>query len=682
MMVFSLYYPSAWADITLTNAEQIRELSATEAASSLPVQLQGVMTTEAGPNGSLAFVMADSTAGIYILGPTNLPFQLRRGDLLAVDGVTAPGEFAPIAVAKTIRLLGKAPVPTPLKVTFDQMIAGNLDAQPVEFSGVVRSWEPITAANEFGKWHMELAVEGGKLTVGSNGEHPPELQPDAEVRVEGVCFYQVNDKRQVLSPTVLISRDTPVTLLKPAPANPFDAPVRSVASLLQFSPKADYRHRVHVRGVVVYQQPPVGIWIRDETSGLLVQTHQHAEMNPGDGIDVVGYPLYGSETPILEDCIFKRFGPGPAPAPVALTDLNQAFNHEEDLVSIDALLTEVQPILEGWSFTLEKNGTAFKAILPLPLQERAKEPWSPGSQLRITGICSLISDDSRPVISGVWRPHAFQILLRSPDDLTVIVPPPWWTPRHIVFLFALITGISLVAATIVMVTTRLRLREQAARRATAEAEFSAILSERNRMAREIHDTLAQGLAATSVQLMLAKKNINGGPDPLKHHLDTAQQLVRHSLNEARNSIWNMRSHILETNDLEGAVKTVLKHFCEGTGVETTMEHLGNPQRFAPVVENNLLRVAQEAISNALKHSHAKKIAVKLEFGEKQFRLIVLDDGTGFDPGASPDHRGGFGLVGMRERATELKGDLKVTSDPVKGTEVILAIPLAGEPAIS
>jgi signal transduction histidine kinase len=134
--------------------------------------------------------------------------------------------------------------------------------------------------------------------------------------------------------------------------------------------------------------------------------------------------------------------------------------------------------------------------------------------------------------------------------------------------------------------------------------------------------------------------------------------------------------------LEGAVKTVLKHFCEGTGVETTMEHLGNPQRFAPVVENNLLRVAQEAISNALKHSHAKKIAVKLEFGEKQFRLIVLDDGTGFDPGASPDHRGGFGLVGMRERATELKGDLKVTSDPVKGTEVILAIPLAGEPAIS
>ncbi len=682
MFLFLLCHPSAQAAIILTNAEQIRELSAADAASSLPVQLQGVMVTEAGPNGSLAFVMADSTAGIYVLGPTNLPFQVRRGNLLAVDGVTAPGEFAPIAVAKTIRLLGKAPVPKPLKVTFDQMIAGNLDAQSVELSGVVRSWEPITAVNEFGKWHMDLAVDGGKLTVGSNGEHPPGLEPDAEVRVEGVCFYQVNDKRQVLSPTLLISRDTPVTILKPAPTDPFDVPVRSLASLLQFSPKADYRHRVHDRGVVVYQQPPVGIWIRDETSGLLVQTRQQAEMNPGDGIDVVGYPLYGSETPILQDCMFKRLGSGPAPAPIVLTDLNQAFNHEEDLVSINALLTQVQPILEGWSFTLEKNGTAFRAILPRPLQQRAMGPWSAGSQVRITGICSLISDDSRPVISGIWRPHAFQILLRSPDDLAVISPPPWWTPLHIVFLFALITGISLLTATIVMVTTRLRLREQTARRAMAEAEFSAILSERNRMAREIHDTLAQGLAATSVQLMLAKKNIKGGADPLKHHLDTAQQLVRQSLNEARNSIWNMRSHILETNDLEGAINSVLKHFCEGTGVETTIEHIGDPQRFAPVVENNLLRIAQEAISNALKHSHAKKIAVKLEFGERQFRLIVLDDGTGFTPGASLDPAGGFGLVGMRERATELKGDLNVSSDPVKGTEVIMAIPLASEPTVS
>lgn len=664
--------------VTLTNAEQIRELSAREAADSLPVRLQGVMVTEAGPNGSSAFVLADGTAGIYILGSTNLSSQIHRGDVLAVEGVTGAGEFAPIAVARTVRFLGKGPIPQPQKVTFDQMIAGNLDGQSVELSGVVRSWEPITAVNEFGKWHMKLAVEGGTLTVGSNGQHPPKVQPDAEVRIEGVCFYQVNERRQVLSPTVLISRDTPITILKPAPANPFNAPIRSVASLLQFSPKADYRHRVHVRGVVVYQQPPVGIWIRDQTSGLLVQTRQEAEMNPGDEIDVVGYPLYGSETPILEDSMFKRLGSGPAPAPVVLTDLNQAFNHEEDLVSINALLTEVQPIVEGWSFTLEKNGTVFKAILQRLTGDRALGPWSAGSRVRVTGICSLISDDSRPVISGVWHPHAFQILLRSPADLDVIVPPPWWTPRHIVVLFAVIAGVSLIATTLVMLMARVRLREQAARRATAEAEFSAILAERNRVAREIHDTLAQGLAATSVQLMLAKKNINGNSEPLKHHLDTAQQLVRQSLNEARNSIWNMRSHILESNDLPGAVAVVLRHFCDGTGVEATIEHTGNPQRFAPLLENNVLRVAQEAISNALKHSHAKKIAVKLEFAGRQFRLIVVDDGSGFDPGASSSNSGGFGLVGMRERAAEMKGDLNVCSDPVNGTKVILAVPVTGE----
>lgn len=664
-------------EVVLTNAAAVRQLSASDAAIPLPVRLHGVVVTEAGPSADRALVLADETAGIYVFGATNAFADMQRGDVLEVDGVTDPGEFAPIVVAKRVQKLGTGPVPKPLNVTYAQLIAGTYDGQLVEVSGVVRSWEPITAANEFGKWHMELSVGTGRLTVSCNGEHPLEVERDAEVRVQGVCFYQFNNKRQVLSPTVLISRFTPVQIEKPAPADPFGAPLRSVASLLQFSPHADYRHRVHVRGIVTYQQPGVAVWLRDPSSGLRVQTRQRGMLKLGDEIDVVGYPRYGAETPVLEDAIYQMRKSGPVPVPVTLPTPSLAFDHEEDLVTVDAMLAEVQPVLDGLAFTFQENGITFKAMLRRAITQRVANAWKPGSRIRITGICSVISDDSRPVISGIWHPRSFQILLRNTDDLAVITAPPWWTPEHVILVFAIVAGISLIGTASVMLVARRHLREQAARRAMAEAEFTAILTERNRMAREIHDTLAQGLAATSIQLRLAKKSANGDVTSLTHHLDTAQDLVRESLAEARNSIWNMRSHVLESSDLPGALSEVLKQLCDGTGVETSIEATGRSRRLAPVVENNLLRVGQEAIANALKHSQATRIDVKLEFSDKQFRLIVRDNGRGFKVAKPGSADGGFGLVGMRERAAELKGDLAVHSDE-HGTEITLTVPVSGE----
>lgn len=661
----------------VTNAVQIRNLTVAEAARPMTVQIRGVVVTEAGPFGDRAVVIADETAGVYVLGPTNCFSDVHRGDLLEIEGVTDPGEFAPIILMKSMRHLGVGPLPKPHQVTYEQMIAGSLDGQLVELSGVVRSWGPITNPNEFGVWHMELALGGGRLTVSSNRAHPDGVEQDAEVRVQGVCFYQFNNRRQVLSPLVLISRDVAVEIEKPAPPHPFASPIRSVSTLLQFSPSADYKHRVHVRGVLTYQQPGVLLWLRDGMSGLRVQTHQAEELQVGDGLDVVGYLHYGAEVPVLEDAVFRREGSGHAPAPFQLKEPGEAFNHEEDLVAIDALLTEVQPVLEGWAFTFQEDATTFKAVLRRSVAANSTAP-QPGSRVRVSGICSVISDDSRPVISGIWHPRSFQILLRSPGDLTVIAPPPWWTPSHIIMVFAALAGISLIVTGVVMFLARRHLREQMLQRNMAEAEFAAILSERNRVAREIHDTLAQGLAATSVQLTLAKKNASGSSEALNHHLAAAQELVRESLAEARDSIWNMRSHVLESKDLAGALQEILKQRCEGTGTGTSVEVSGRSRRFAPIIENNLLRIGQEAIFNATKHAKAQHIVVKLEFGEKAFRLVVQDDGCGFDILNPPAGAGGFGLMAMRERAGELKGELRIISAPGEGTEVIFTVPLSGD----
>jgi signal transduction histidine kinase len=117
---------------------------------------------------------------------------------------------------------------------------------------------------------------------------------------------------------------------------------------------------------------------------------------------------------------------------------------------------------------------------------------------------------------------------------------------------------------------------------------------------------------------------------------------------------------------------------DGTEITAQFDVIGRARRFAPVIENNILRVGQEAISNAIKHSAARRIKVKLEFGEKQFVLEVTDDGRGFDPQAPPSSEGGFGLTGMRERAAELKGELNIRSTPGRGAEIILGIPLSGD----
>ena len=188
---------------------------------------------------------------------------------------------------------------------------------------------------------------------------------------------------------------------------------------------------------------------------------------------------------------------------------------------------------------------------------------------------------------GIWQPQTFQILMRSPADLTVTARPPWWTSQHIILCLGGVIGGLMLVTGVVMLLARHRLKEQGRERAMAEAEFTAILSERNRLPREIHDTLAQGLVATAVHLRVARKQINGTAPSVQQHLDSAQQLVQQSLQEARNSIWNMRSQVLEDGDLAGALKGILEQMTHDTEVQTQFEVAGHARRLAPVIENNL-----------------------------------------------------------------------------------------------
>jgi signal transduction histidine kinase len=141
----------------------------------------------------------------------------------------------------------------------------------------------------------------------------------------------------------------------------------------------------------------------------------------------------------------------------------------------------------------------------------------------------------------------------------------------------------------------------------------------------------------------------------------------------------MRLQVLETGDLATALGDVLRLLTERTRAKGEMHLRGRARRLAPLTENNVLRIGQEAINNAVKHAGAKHIEVVLEFAGRQLQLTVRDDGRGFNPEQPPASEGGFGLVGIRERAEQMHGQLGVSSSPGAGTTITLTVPLLDEP---
>jgi ligand-binding sensor domain-containing protein/signal transduction histidine kinase len=213
---------------------------------------------------------------------------------------------------------------------------------------------------------------------------------------------------------------------------------------------------------------------------------------------------------------------------------------------------------------------------------------------------------------------------------------------------------------------RVRLRQ-------VEAKFSAVIGERNRIAREIHDTLAQGFVGISVQLETAARTFFTSPQTAIKHLDQARLLVRSSLGEARRSVLDLRSQALESGDLASALSEVARNLSPNTPIELCVP--APPRRLSPEVENNLFRIGQEALTNSVKHAGAAHIRLELDFEPKSVRLKIRDDGRGFDVNRQLATGGGrLGLLGMRERVGQIGGRLNIWSEPGSGTEITVEVP--------
>ena len=417
---------------TLTRIDQIRQLTLGQAKRGYPVRLRAVVTyyssqgfdfstqesTEASPTPDM--FIQDSTAGIWVNTPVGgSPAQ--AGQLIEIEGVSEAPDFAPQIGKPHWKVIGRAPMPVARRTSFERMASTMEDSQWVEIEGTVRS-----AKETKGVLSLSVAVSGGQLRalIPEFRQPVPTGLIDTEVRIRGACGALFNQKNQLIGVLLYVPGLDQVEVVKPAPADPFAAPVLPISSPQQFTPEGVSGHRIHVRGVVSFQQPGSLLYISDGAVGLRVETRQATRVHAGDRLDVLGFPHLSGSRPVLEDATFRVISGGPPPRP-SPTTAKQLLEGEYDsaLISIQADLLEKSLLPGNQILMLQDDRLTFSASLAASSADDKLNSVLAGSRLRVTGVCVAQKDEN-------GRNQSFRILFDDSYDLIILKQPSWWTTRH------------------------------------------------------------------------------------------------------------------------------------------------------------------------------------------------------------------------------------------------------------
>lgn len=460
VLLLSLRLPAqpAPAPTVLQTAAEVRQLTPAQAAQHLPVHLHGVVTFF--DLGQYLRFIQDSTAGIYFTldDASNYP-SLKAGDEVEVDGVTSPGEYAPIVTPRHINILGPGAYPAAKPVSFEQVASGEEDSQFVEINGLVRwvQWDPGTRY-----FTIEIATGGSRLTAQAaylpiaNGED----LIDSTVKIRGICVTRFNLQRQLFDIRLLVPRAEDLTIVSPAPKDPFAIPTRQIEQLLQFTPQGSYGHRVKVKGTVIYHGEDA-LYIEDKTEGLYIETRQLGQLLPGDEIEVLGFPAKGEYTPMLQDAIYRKVASDALPVPDHITaDDALSGKHDCRLVRIEATVLDRARHSREQFLVLQSQGFIFHAYLQRNGTGTDFAYLENDSKVAITGVC-LIEKGNNWYYGTDWRAKSFRILMRSAGDITVLQLPPFWNFKRMLWAVAIL-GLVVCTALAWVGILRRRVRKQTA----------------------------------------------------------------------------------------------------------------------------------------------------------------------------------------------------------------------------
>ncbi|HEX4265570.1 MAG TPA: histidine kinase [Verrucomicrobiae bacterium] len=701
-----------WAQTAsvLTNAADVLALSVEEAKRNVPVMVRGVVT-EAEPTWGGQFFVQDDTSGVFVENRSDE--HPEPGDLVEVKGVTQPGFYAPIISRPTWTVLGTAPLPKARRVSSEQLMSGIEDGQRIEVSGIVRAVG--SRGGNDANLDVEIVSSGNRIHVFP--KRPAGIDPQslvgARVRVRGTLAASFNEAlRHLVSVVLFVPMADDFIIEQMEGANPFDKPIIPLSGIAEYRRDIKPGQRVHVKGVVTLQRPGQDFFLHDASGGLHVQTPQAGKLVVGQVIDVVGFPDFDHFLPVLNDAIFRKTTEtrsSVTPTNVAVSEIADGFHHA-DLVTLQAKLLErtvhhsqVKSMMSVVSLLLQAEGLAFTAEAEVPESDDRLASIPLGSSVEATGICFTQSGEDKKL-------HSLQLLLADSNSVRIVKAPSWLTtPRLLIGVGILLAVLMVAVGWSVMVsknnsvlrelirdreTAQLalqdahdqleervkertaQLRFQISARKESELQFKAILKERTRLAQELHDTLEQTLTGIALQLDTTSKLFGARPENASHHLELARSLVSQSQVDVRRSVWDLRSRALEQFDLTGAMSTSGKQLTDGTNIHLEVSAKGRVRPLSETMEENLLRIAQEALTNVIKHSGATIATIELDYGPQNVILQITDNGRGFEPEKSAGPaQGHFGLLGISERGKRLGAQVSISAEPGRGTTIRVQVPI-------
>lgn len=664
----------------LTTAEQVHRLTRKEAAGDQHVLIRGVITC-ALP-GFEAAVVQDATSGIYIdRWNPSLGGPPQVGELVEVEGVTDPGQFAPRIHAGRITRIGTRELPPPVHPYWDQLINGSLDTQFVEIEGIVTTVRADGAT---------LLTHGGKINAlvfdTNGGTNGVTLKPyeGALIRLRGCLFASWDAATHEVNVSEVRMFTPLVTVIDPAPADAFAVTPKRVTDLLQFDPQASALRQVKVSGQIVHVRQGE-YYAMDGPDGFRFIPKETVSFGVGDLVDVVGFPSLTGPSPVLQEALARKAGVAPLPdaRPLDADSLFQAQN--------DAIRVRVKAVLlnlSGDQRTLELQAglQRFVARLDGDGRSAATQPTSPGtshkkafdlplgSRLELTGVYAG-SGGNRTTGMDVAN---FELLLNSAADIQVLGRPPFWTLQRLLILVGALLGVlGLALVWIRLLHHKVQQRTAQLQKEVHDREKAehqrALAQERARIARDLHDDLGSSLTEITM-LATASPGLKLPAAEATERMETIAGKSRTLVYVLDEIVWAVDP---ERDTLASAamyLASYAEEYLAGLKVACRVQIPNSfpDQVVSGEVRHDLFLAVKEALNNAVRHGGASEIGFRVRVLEDKLWISIADNGSGFD---TSGHSNGNGLLNLRNRLEHLHGHCELESSPGAGTTVSLQLPL-------
>ena len=680
----------------LNLAARVRELPDAETNAGHVVNLRGVVTWS--HPASSRFYLADSSGGIAIERSPDSPF-FGPGAMLDVRGAVEPGDFAPIVRASQIFPIGTIAYPQPKPTDLEHALAGVEDAQWVAMQGFV-----FNTSLADGICTLDVATNQGDFKIRVPTASSLKKLPYAVVEAQGVCATQVQGDGQLQRIELWVPEDTLITALENAPADPFAQPELPLSRLGRFNPGREIKDFVKVSGTVLFHHPDHWLYLANEDQVLRIHTRDPALQPSGRQLEVAGRLGRDRGGIVLREAMLRTTGTGRLPAvrPIdAATDDLPAF--EGHLIAVTGTLINRLVTADHLRLTLQNQGTIFDADLSAAHSDRGDDTLPAiGAQLRLTGV--LV-----PALGTAALNSGFSLRLRTIDDIDVLSPAPWWTPRRLTAVtvsLLLAVGMGFLWVHVL----RRRVQEQTAQ-ITAQLAREARMTEQLQHATRLESlgVLAGGIAHDFNNLLtvvlgnLSLLRLDTAPgSPTDHSLSDAERAVGRAKQLTMQLLTFAKggSPVRHAEDLPGIVREVAQFATHGSNVRCVL-HLAGDAWPAHVDKGQIGQVVQNLVINALQAmpdggTLTLRLVNELTTVERPahlppgpyLRLAITDTGCGipaaripriFDPYFSTKKEGhGLGLATVYSVVRKHHGDVQVQSVEGRGTTFTIWLPAAEE----